>query len=107
MNYFHIFGKRREGKPSRQSASQSDHGGGRGVGGERGEARVGTLFQIISIVGVYSVQLHAELCKSANFRRSVVLLLQNEGERPETKKGTKNIQSPKPLPTYRVALNHW
>ena len=64
MNYFHVFGKGRKGShPDCQPASQS---GGRGVsGGER--ARVGTLFQIISIVGVYSVQLHAGIMQINQF----------------------------------------
>ena len=64
MNYFHVFGKGREAiQTVRQSVWKE---GGRGVA-SWGRARVGTLFQIISIVGVYSVQLHAGIMQISQF----------------------------------------
>ena len=77
MNYFHVFGKGRKGShPDCQPASQS---GGRGVsGGERG---LGHFFKSFPLSASIQSSCTLELCKSTNFRRLVVLLLQNERER--------------------------
>ena len=81
MNYFHDFGKgRKGGKPSRQSSSQSECEECGEIEASEGRDTFSNHFHCRRPFSQPSCT--RELCKSANFRRLVVLLLQNEREGP-------------------------